>query len=108
MTTNRLETLLSMYDDKNHDSFILFAIAKEYEYLEELEKAKESYLSLKERDPNYVGLYYHLAKVYEILENNEEALMIYEQGISIAKRIADFHALSELNNAKQNLEMGLI
>lgn len=107
MSNSRLESLLAMYDESNPDSFILFAIAKEYEYLENLPEAIKTYELLRENDSTYVGLYYHLAKAYEEIESPEKAIIIYEEGIQVAKKIADFHALSELNNAKVNLEMEL-
>lgn len=105
MSNNRLQSLLTMYDEKKPDSFVLFAIAKEYEYLENMQEAIQKYEDLKTLDPNYVGLYYHLAKAYEGKDMPEKAIKIYEEGIQIAKKQADFHALSELNNAKINLEM---
>lgn len=105
MSNNRLDSLLAMYDEKKPDSFILFAIAKEYEYQENMDTAIQRYEDLKTMDPNYVGLYYHLAKAYESKDMPEKAINIYEEGIQVAKKQADFHALSELNNAKTNLEM---
>ena len=105
MPNNRLQSLLTMYDENKPDSFVLFAIAKEYEYLENMQEAIQKYEDLKTLDPNYVGLYYHLAKAYEGKDMPEKAIKIYEEGIQVAKKQADFHALSELNNAKTNLEM---
>jgi tetratricopeptide (TPR) repeat protein len=105
MDNSRLEKLLAMYDDKNHDSFILFAIAKEYYYLGDVEKSLMTYIKLKSIDEKCVGLYYHLAKLYEEKLENENALITYNEGIQQAKKQADFHALSELLNAKQNLEI---
>lgn len=58
-------------------------------------------------DPDYVGTYYHLGKLYEEIEEGEKALEIYQKGIEIAKKIKDQHALSELMGAKMNLEMEL-
>jgi len=52
-----------------------------------------------------VGLYYHLGKLYEELGETDLALLTYEDGVSVAKKAADFHALSELHNAKMNLEI---
>jgi tetratricopeptide (TPR) repeat protein len=105
MQFNRLQTLLSMYNPSEHDSFVLFAIAKEYEYLKDSASAIQCYKDLKERDAAYVGLYYHLAKQYEEIEAYKTALEVYDEGINQAKKQADFHALSELLNAKQNLEI---
>jgi tetratricopeptide (TPR) repeat protein len=105
MNNNRLEMLLGMYDEAQHDSFILFAIAKEYEYQKNIDKAIQTYEQLRARDPQYVGLFYHLAALYQEREDYTTAMVVYEDGIDIAKKQADFHALSELLNAKQNLEI---
>lgn len=107
MNDSRLNKLLELYDVDNHDSFVLFAIAKEYEYLEKLEYAINSFESLKSVDANYVGLYFHLAALYQKVDNFEAAMQTYDEGIAIAKKLPDFHALSELVNAKQNLELEL-
>jgi tetratricopeptide (TPR) repeat protein len=94
-----------MLKEDPEDSFVLYAVAKEYEQLDDLEKALETYNKLKEADHDYVGLYYHLGKLYEILEEPDKALEAYAEGIDVAKSLADFHALSELNTAKTNLEI---
>ena len=107
MGTDRLKSLMKMYNEDPNDSFIRFAIAKEYEKIGDYQMALEHYLSLKVDDPDYVGLYYHLAKLMEEMEDENQALSVYEEGIFIAKKLKDFHALSELNSAKTNLELDL-
>jgi len=47
------------------DSFLLFAIAKEHEKAGATDEALEYYLKLTATDPDYVGTYYHLGKLYE-------------------------------------------
>jgi len=105
MTDSRLSKLLNFYNSESADSFIIFAIAKEYEKFEKPDKALKFYLELKEKDSKYIGLYYHLAKLYEKLEQRDLALSTYDEGLELAKELRDFHALSELNNAKMNYEM---
>ena len=107
MTNSRLQQLMSFLEDSPDDSFILFAIAKEYEKLKGMEKALAYYEKLTKVDPEYVGTYYHLGKLHEQEENSDQALTIYQKGIEIAKKIKDQHALSELMGAKMNLEMEL-
>ena len=102
---NRLETLLEMLEKDPQDSFLIYAVAKEYESNDNVPKAIEVLESLRILDPRYVGLYYHLGQIYEKQGQSEKALQTYEEGIRIAKAIPDFHALSELNNVKVNLEM---
>lgn len=107
MKTNRLNVLIEMHHQDPNDSFILYALAKEYETCDDLNESLSQFLLLKQQDPDYVGMYYHLGKLYEKLEKPSEALQTYENGIQISKKLKDFHALSELNNAKVNLEMEL-
>lgn len=105
MENNRIDSLLAFLKDDPEDSFVRFALAKEYEKLGTLKKALDTYLELKEIAPGYVGLYYHLGGLYEVLSEKKKALATYEEGIGIAKKLADFHSLSELHNAKTNLEV---
>ena len=102
MKKNRIETLLKFLEEDPKDSFIIFALAKEYEKIGTLKKALDTYLQLKEIEPGYVGLYYHLAALQIELKMPEQALETYDQGIDVAKKAADFHALSELHTAKTN------
>lgn len=94
-----------MLSEDPDNSFLHFAIAKEYEKLDQLDTALQKYEYLLSHDPNYVGLYYHHAKLLEELGEDETALEIYGKGIAIAKAQNDLHALSELQNAKMNLEI---
>ena len=105
MDNSRLQQLLNFYEQGSDDAFILFAIAKEYEKAYDLKSALSYYLELKTRHKEYVGLYYHLAKLYEEIEQVEMALQTYKKGINVAESQKDLHALSELKNAKLNLEL---
>lgn len=105
MISNRLSQLLEMLDDSHPDAFLLFAIAKEYEGMEMKQESLQYYLQLKTHHPDYVGLYYHLAALYIQLNNQDEALRTYEEGITLATRLSDFHARAELLNARQNMEI---
>lgn len=105
--SNRLQQLQQMLEVNPDDSFLLFAIAQEFQQREDLEKAIAYYLKLQQSNPEYVGLYYHLAKAYEDAEIESKALETYEQGIVVAQKLKDLHAESELRNAKLNFEMGI-
>lgn len=105
--SHRIEQLKGFLDSDPDDSFVRFALAQEYTKMGTLKAALDAYKYIEQNDPNYVGVYYHLAKLYEELTEPELALDTYEKGIEIAKKIPDFHALSELINAKRNLEIEL-
>ena len=90
-----------------NDSFLKFAIAKEHEKSKVYDKALKYYLDIYENEPEYIGLYYHLGKLYEQINRRQLALNTYKEGIELGKKAGDFHAVSELNNAKMNLELEL-
>lgn len=102
---DRISTLKTFLQEDPEDTFVIFALAKEYEKQGILKMALDTFHHLKEVDVDYVGLYYHLGKLQEELSEPELAVLTYSEGIEIAKKIADFHALSELHTAKMNLEI---
>jgi tetratricopeptide (TPR) repeat protein len=103
MKSKRLEQLFNFLQGSPNDSFILFAIAKEYEKLDDKKEALNYYLKLTENDPDYVGTYYHLGKLYEQLDEIPTAFNTYKKGMQIAKKQSDQHAFSELAGAKMEL-----
>ena len=105
MHSIRIERLKSLIVENPNDTFALFALAKEYEKIGELENSVQLFEKLLVIDSKYVGAYYHLGKTYEQLDEVKKALNIYEAGIIIAQELKDTHASSELKNAKMNLEL---
>lgn len=102
---SRLQQLFNLLEQNPKDSFVRFALAKEYENSGDQEKALEFYTALLSDDPKYVGAYFHLAQLYAERNRIEEAFETYDLGIQMAKDLSDHHALSELMSAKSNLEM---
>ena len=100
----RLQRLQQLLESAPNDSFALFAIAKEHEYLGQPEQALDYYLRLLATDPAYVGLYYHLGKLYEKLERPADALLTYRRGMDVARQAGDLHALGELDGARLELD----
>lgn len=104
MIVNRLERLLEFHENEPNDPFLKYALATEYLRLNNHEKALWFYLELVNKYTDYVGTYYHLGKLYELLKQPEEALKVYEQGILVAKKIKDQHALNELLGVFNSLQ----
>lgn len=102
--TNRLDQLLKLLEGNDSDSFLLFAVAKEYEKREDYQSALEYYLRISAQDPAYVGLYYHLGKLYEELGQRDKAIETYQAGIQQATQAGDQHAKSELSAALMELD----
>mgnify|MGYP002477850324 FL=1 len=85
------------------DSFLQHALALEYIKLGDDEKAKGLFEELLNREPGYIGSYYHLAKLLERNDKTEEAIKVYEKGMEEAKKAGDNHALGELRGAYEEL-----
>jgi len=103
----RIDQIVEMLKTDPEDSFLLFALAKEYEKSGQEKMALTTYNKLLKTDPDYLGLYYHLGKLYESLDQKEDALSTYDLGIALGTKLKDLHALSELKSAKMNCEMDL-
>ncbi len=97
MPQNRLEALLRFYEEDPNDAFTRFALAGEYLKLGDTERALAFFEALAEDDPDYIGVYYHLGKLYERLGRTEDAVAAYRRGIARARH--DFHARAELQSA---------
>jgi len=102
---SRLAQLQTMLKEDPKDSFLLFAVAKEYEKLQDLDQAISYYENLVQNDSKYTGVYYHLGGAYAELGNKDKATEVYQTGIAVCKEVGDQHALSELKSVLMNLEI---
>ena len=87
------------------DSFVQHALALEYIKLDNDDEAKKLFETILERDPGYVGSYYHLAKLLERTGNTDAAIKVYERGMEEAKKAGDNKALGELRGAYEELTL---
>lgn len=99
MSNDRLDILFNMLEQSPDDAFLMFAIAKEREKRGEGEEALAQFETLRQRHPDYVGLYYHLGRLEETLRDHATAAATYRRGISVARAAGDAHAASELMGA---------
>lgn len=106
-TMNRIEQLLSFLAIDEYDAFTLYSLGHEYKQMGEIEKAVNYFEQLRQKHPNYTGLYYHLGKAYEEIGEMEMGMKIFDIGVQIAEKQKDMHALSELRTLIVNREMGI-
>jgi Tfp pilus assembly protein PilF len=99
----RIDKIKTMLAENPADSFLQHALALEYIKLGDDEKARRLFEELLNREPGYVGSYYHLAKLLERSEQTDEAIKVYEKGMEEAKKAGDNHALGELRGAWEEL-----
>jgi Tfp pilus assembly protein PilF len=85
------------------DSFVQHALALEYIKLGDDEGARRLFEEILNREPGYIGSYYHLGKLLERNEKTEEAVKVYEKGMEEAKKAGDNHAFGELRGAYEEL-----
>lgn len=102
---DKIDQLKDLLNDDPSNSFIQFALAKEYEKLDNPTKALEYFDLLMNENPDYIGCYYHYAKCLETLNKVQRAKEIYALGITKALAINDVHSCSELRSALLNLEL---
>lgn len=102
---DRMERIKQMLVDMPEDSFLQHALALEYIKLGDDGQAKQLFETLLNREPGYVGSYYHLAKLLERNGQEAEAVKVYEKGMEAAKKAGDNHALGELRGAWEELTM---
>src|ERR1043166_7468279 len=96
---DRIAKLKEFLEASPNDSFLQHALALEYIKTGDDASARQLFETILLREPGYIGSYYHLAKLLERKNENEEAIRWYEKGMEEAKKAGDNHALSELRSA---------
>lgn len=79
-----------------NDSFTKFALALELLKKNEVTKSRVLFESILEQEPDYLGVYFHLGKLYEQIGSSEKAKNLYTAGIDLAE---------EQNNQRTKLEL---
>lgn len=102
----RLQKLMDYLAKDPNDSFSRYAIALEWLKQGKKEDAVLYFEELLKRDPNYVGTYYQLGKIYVAEKKDELAKQTYKKGIEIATSLQNLHAKSELQSALNELMYG--
>ena len=85
------------------DSFLNHAMALEEIKLGNEAAARSLFESIMQRDPQYIGSYYHLGKLLERQGDETAAIEVFERGMEVAQKLGDQHALNELRGAYDNL-----
>ena len=85
------------------DSFLNHALALEEIKIGNEASARLLFESLLQRDPEYIGSYYHLGKLLERQGEEPSAIAVFERGMKLAQQLGDQHALNELRGAYDNL-----
>jgi Tfp pilus assembly protein PilF len=101
---SRIEKIIEILSIGGKDNFLQHALALEYIKIGKDDEALAQFNELLEREPDYVGSYYHKAKLLEKHGKIDDAMVTYEKGMEVAKRLNDKHSYNELMMAKEELE----
>jgi Tfp pilus assembly protein PilF len=99
----RIEKIKLLLEKTPKDSFLQHALALEYIKLGRDALARTLFEAVITEEATYVGTYYHLAKLYERMNENALATQCYQKGMQIAKALSDNHTYSELSAAYEEL-----
>ncbi|OQP64089.1 hypothetical protein A3860_22035 [Niastella vici] len=100
---DRITQLKEFLQANPGDNFLKHALALEYIKIGEDNTAKSIFEEILTQDPNYIGSYYHLAKLLERTGDTDAAIAWYEKGMEAAKKAGDKHAYGELRSAYEEL-----
>jgi Tfp pilus assembly protein PilF len=100
---DRISRLKQFLETNPNDCFIQHALALEYIKQGDDETAKQLFENVLQTDENYIGSYYHLAKLLERNNEIKNAVQVYEKGMLKAKEAGDNHAYNELQSAYDDL-----
>jgi Tfp pilus assembly protein PilF len=89
------------------DSFSKFALALEFLKQDKLQQARVLFENIYANDPTYVGIYYHLGKLYERLDRADDAKQMYTEGIEVAANQKEKRTLKELKEVLGELNADL-
>ena len=100
---DRVSKLKEFLSASPTDSFLQHALALEYIKLGDEEEARVLFEEIINREPGYIGTYYHLAKLQERLGETDKAIQVYKKGVEEAMKAGDNHAYGELKGAYEEL-----
>jgi len=95
----RLNQLKDFLNESPNDPFLKYALTMEYLKLGDHKQAQIGFEDLIANYSEYMGTYYHFGKFLEEQGNKDSALSIYKQGMELAQRKRNYHALGELKTA---------
>ena len=101
---DRLKMIEDMLAQNPSDPFLQYAMALEYEKVNEPKRAIERIRQLLESTPDYLGAYYKLGKLYEAQGEEELAIEVYRKGRTLATEKKDPKTQGELTEALMLLD----
>lgn len=107
MTDNKpkIQRLARFLKKNPKDSFTKFALALELLKQDQVSRAQLLFESVLEQDSEYLGVYYHLGKLYQNTGRQKDAHELYTTGIQVAKKQNHERTKIELQEALEGLKI---
>jgi uncharacterized protein HemY len=93
---DRINTLIQWLEDEPADTFLLFALAKEYANRQLWTEAEMYFLRVLVLDADYTGAYYHFGQLLVQTGRDQDAIQCFEKGIKVCQRVGDVKTLHEI------------
>ncbi len=100
---DRIQKLNELLLGSPGDSFLQHAMALEYIKTGNDIEARKLFEAILAQEPGYVGSYYHLGKLLERNDIDDEAIKVYQKGMEEAKKVGDDLSYRELKGAWEEL-----
>lgn len=101
---NNISRLAKNIQQDPSDTFSKFALALELLKDDRVEKAQLLFEAILKQDPDYLGVYYHLGKLYQRREMYTQAKEMFSYGIQLAEKKNESRTKSELSEALIQLQ----
>jgi predicted Zn-dependent protease len=99
----REEEIRNMLEEQPDDAFLHYALALESIHAGRMDEGIQILENLREKSPEYLGLYYKLGQTYGFTGQTQKAEAVFESGIRLAEQQQQFKTRDELKNALQLL-----
>jgi Tfp pilus assembly protein PilF len=100
---DRTEKIIDLLKDSPHDNFLRHALALEYVKIGNDVTARNLFEEILTKNSDYVGSYYHLAKLLERNGETDLAMEWYKKGMQATRQAGDNHTFNELQSAYEDL-----
>lgn len=100
----RIEKLKEFLKESPDDCFMKHALALEYVKIHNDTEAEKIFTELLDKNPAYIGSYYHLAQLLVRKGQEKEAAFYYEKGMAEARKAGEQRAYNELQAAREEMD----
>ena len=103
MSNIRLQKLAEMLEKQPHDTFLLYAMGMEYLGMSDVNVAEKYFKQVLEVDSNHIATHYQLGILFTQLNREDEAQLVLEKGLELAKQKGDLKTQNEFRSALDEL-----